>query len=359
MRNPSDILTEVEHILPDSIRKKYIRKFLLVVAIVSILILVLGVYTQLTVAAELTDNRNEQLEAATELTGDNIHQWMAQKNGEVGSLASDPTIKSLDSSNQLIRQTLKRKAKMTSDTLVAIHYIDPNNETILISTNKSLEGETLQSRNLTWQTGSGSIGLGGINQDLAGPNEIYSANNQSLIAFSKVTDNFQRAIVTVYDLETRSEQFRNVIEGGTTEVVASSGTILFPANGSQALESYPGGANATVLKRGENGTSGTMTDGSKLVTYAPVNGSDWTVVKTVPKSNAYALKQTIQNDLIVLLGAALLGLGILTVFVGRDVLSRVENVSNAAETIAQGQLAVTIEDEGRILGHPADQREEV
>ncbi|MFB6151190.1 MAG: hypothetical protein ABEJ40_05225, partial [Haloarculaceae archaeon] len=66
----------LERKLPDRIRKKYLRKFLAVAVFVAVLVLLLGVYTQLTVSAELTENRNDQLTSSAELSADNVERWI-------------------------------------------------------------------------------------------------------------------------------------------------------------------------------------------------------------------------------------------------------------------------------------------
>ncbi|WP_169051749.1 methyl-accepting chemotaxis protein [Halorhabdus amylolytica] len=316
--------------------------------IVSILVLTLGVYTQMTVSAELTENRNEQLRAAAEMTADNVEQWLAQKSGQARSLSKNPSIADSDSTSQSVEIALQQENLSTSDSLLAIHYINPTTEKILQSTEKRFENASLKSRNLRWGTSSEGLGLKGIGRDNAGAMEVYTVDNESRIAFGRATQSFTRAVVMVYSLDARSEQFRNVIDNGTTEVVSTSGRVMIPSNESTALTKVDSEINATVLRRSDNISSGIINRGDELLAFAAVKGTDWVALKHVPTANAYALKRTVQQHLIVLLGTALLGLGVLAAFVGRDVMPKIEAISEGAGKIASGNLDVEIDDEGRI-----------
>ncbi|WP_181685498.1 methyl-accepting chemotaxis protein [Halorhabdus salina] len=307
----------------------------------------LGIVTQQTVSAELTENRNDQLRAATERTADNVQQWLEQKQGKTNSLSKVPAIASEETDAGMVNIALQRAKLNGEESLVAVHYIDIPKRQILDSTTGGLENTSLQSQNLRWGTTTGGEGLLGIDRDNAGTKEIYTADNRSLIAFSSPTRSFTHGVVMVYDLDARSEQFRNVIKGGTTEVVSTSGSVMIPANESQIFDQYPGGANATALQQGAN-TSGILNQGDELIAYAPVNGTDWVVIKSVPTSNAYALNNTIQTYLIGLIGTALLGLVVLAVYVGRDVIPRIATVGEQAASIAKGDLDISVKDEGRI-----------
>jgi len=347
MRKSSEVAAAIEGRLPEIIREKYIRKFLVIAIIVAILMLSLGVYTQLTVSAEIAEDRDKQLLASTELAADNVEQWLAQKEREVTSLSKEPAFES-GSTLDTINSTLQRGTVTGDDDLVSIHHIDTSDEVILQSTEKELANTPLGDRNLRWKETSRGYGLSGTDRDTAGSNEIYRVNGQPRIAFMSLTGKINRAVVTVYDLRARSEQFRDVVEGGETSVVsAETGTVMFSSNESKTLEPYVDDRNATVLQRGANGTSDVLDRGNELVMYAPIEETEWIVVKHVPKANAYALKNTVQNDLIVLIGASLLGLGVLATFVGRDIIPRITAVSEGASEIAKGNLDVTIADEGR------------
>ncbi|WP_158854937.1 methyl-accepting chemotaxis protein [Halorhabdus sp. CUG00001] len=347
MSDASGLLARFERLLPDTIRRRYLRKFLLVVVVVGLVVLGIGIFTQQTVSAELTENRNDQLQAATERTADNVQRWLEQKQGAADSLSKDPAIASGDSDSGMVNIALQRAKLNGGESLVAVHYVNVPKRLIRDSSVDGLENTSLESQNLRWGTTSSGDGLLGIDRDTAGTKEVYTVDNRSLIAFSSPTQSFMHGVVMAYDLDARSQQFQNVIEGGTTEVVSTSGSVMIPSNESQVFDQYPGGANATALQRGAN-TSGILNRGDELVAYAPVNGTDWVVVKSVPTANAYALKNTIQTHLIGLIGAALLGLVVLAVYVGRDVIPRIATVGEQASAIAEGDLDIAVQDEGRI-----------
>ncbi|WP_167880064.1 methyl-accepting chemotaxis protein [Halorhabdus rudnickae] len=363
-RNGKESVSEkktIEQWLPDGIRKQYIRKFLAVVVVFSAIVLLLGIYTQMTVATELTENRNEQLAASADLTAENINKWMSGKESQALALSNDPAIAASDPNLQKVKNAIEIEV-MLRDDLVAIHFIDTQDGTILESTENELKNTTLESRNITWKSGIQGAGLEGLTRDTAGRHEIYTVGNRSLIGFTSATSSYGHAIIMEYDIDERSDGFRNTIDGETTQIVSASGTVLFPSNESKALEPYSDGdTNITEIHQDLNGTNGVFQHGENVVAYAPVAGMDWVVVKQVPKENAYALKQTVQTDLIVLILAAVTGLGGLALFVSRDIIPRITAVSDAASEIANGNLNVAIEDEGRIdeIGQVRDSFREI
>ena len=91
-----------------------------------------------------------------------------------------------------------------------------------------------------------------------------------------------------------------------------------------------------------------LNNSSQLVAYAPVRGTDWVLLKHAPTSNAYALRTAVGNDLLLLFGVALFGFILLGATIGRNTVKSLNVLRDNAESIAEGDLAVSVPDTDRV-----------
>jgi len=333
----------IERLLPDQIRKRYVRKFLLVVVVVTALVLVVGVLAQSSVGAQLTDMRTQQLETSTQQTADSMQQWDERQADTAEMIANHYMTAQFNADG--IENTIGREA-MSRELVTAIHYVDIENDTIIRSTLPDLQGERLAVQNLSWE--KGGIAPANVDGD-QGTRTFYRVDGETRLAYASRTSDIVNGMIVVYDVHDRASTLKASIENGSTTVVHEDGTILFDKNRNVTLTPY-GDGNETpeMIREAGNGSVGVTQQGDQLVGYAPVNGTNWVVLEHAPTSTAFALRDSITTQLIIVIGSTLLGLVALTLFVRQDIIPSIRSVSEGANEIAAGNLDVEITDDGRI-----------
>jgi methyl-accepting chemotaxis protein len=159
-------------------------------------------------------------------------------------------------------------------------------------------------------------------------------------------------LVMIVDLEKRVDVLPQN-SGGFTHVVNDEGEIVMSHMKDQMLTQHMGDAGASrAVEEGLNGSSGTMQmvmqmggdDRKFLAGYAPVSveDTDWVVMPHVQKSEAFALKNSISTNLLLLILVAIVGFGGVWAAIQLDVIRRLETLTGKAEAIAGGELDVDV-----------------
>jgi signal transduction histidine kinase len=177
---------------------------------------------------------------------------------------------------------------------------------------------------------------------------VYTTDGQELIAFASPVENLDVVAVAVFDATERGGRFRDRIAGGYTQVVDGDGEVQFAADRNETLSQYDGGLSASELQQGRAGQSDGIERGGEIISYAPVAGIDWVLIKHVPQSNAYRLSQLVTDRLLVLIGMTLLGFVLLGGILSRGMIGRLDELSEDASRIADGDLEQAITETDRI-----------
>jgi methyl-accepting chemotaxis protein len=160
-------------------------------------------------------------------------------------------------------------------------------------------------------------------------------NGERVIALlSSPPRNTEHAIVIVASTEARTNSFAQTAAGGYTTIRRVDGSFV-------AGQSTTDG-NAT-LAASHIGASGSVTNGSEVLGYATVDGTDWTVVTHVPKDSAFAMRDTVGTSLLAMLLIGLVVLGGVAVVVGRRVGGTLGRLTARAKAIGRGDLDVDLE----------------
>lgn len=241
---------------------------------------------------------------------------------------------------------MKRELAVLSSTAQAVHLVDLDSEAIEVSTAKESEGTSLSELGVEWRRGE--LTFTG-SRDTAS-SKVYSARGDDLVAFISPLRDGEKAIMIVHEVEGRTEEFKTSYEGEENLVVDAEGEIQFAANASLVGATYRDGGNTTEINRSLSGESGVIDRPSEgtVYAYAPISGTEWTVIKRVPRENAFAIQQTVETDFWILIG---LSLGALVVFggvVGRDVGTSLRALSDRARALAEGDIDTEVETSRRL-----------
>jgi methyl-accepting chemotaxis protein len=335
-------MTLATHLL-EPLRRSFLRKAAVVIVIVMLLLGGVGLYTSQQVSAQVTDQRNSELRTSTAQDANSLAEWFGRQQSATQFLSQDSDIRDASASGR--SRVMQVRMDRLTDTAVAIHYVNTSRSMVISSTAEAVEGRTAPSLGIPWQ--GGSLNLMGSNQVATSRAFVYE--DELVMAFASSVSGTEDAVYVFHSVATRAQQFSRTIDGSYTYVVDGDGRIQLAANESVISTTYPGGANASVLGTDRSDGNATLTrDGDTLVGAAPIEGMDWTLLKHAPASNAYALRQAVQTNLIVLILTAFLGIAALVGIVGRDAMTSLRALAARADSLAAGDLDVTIEDSGRI-----------
>ncbi|WP_164731969.1 MULTISPECIES: methyl-accepting chemotaxis protein [Halomicrobium] len=167
-----------------------------------------------------------------------------------------------------------------------------------------------------------------------------------MLVATQIPSNDERAIVVVVELPALSERLLGSgeasNEGGTLSVTNDRGRVVLSDNHSQILTRDPT-ADGLDERANATGFYSHSAGGGTAVGYSGVEGQPWTVLHRVPSEQAYALKSTVGDRIVVLLGVLLLGLGVVGATIGRNTVRRLSDLEAHAAALDDGDLETPIE----------------
>jgi methyl-accepting chemotaxis protein len=334
-------------LVPDGIRRSYLLKFALATGIVLLVVGGIGYAVKAQTSETLRSDVQQSLTSQTESEAEGLSDFIESKQLPAKLISDDRVFE--DGTNGEIQAYLQtEKDEKLSESVTAIHYIDTREETIITSTDDGRVGENITDAPWFSRYAFNSFDDVIVTEPFEGP------NGNTLIAFvSPVNGVFNGAIVLTVEVDSVSDRFQSSINGSFTQVVESSGTVLFAENESATLSPYVRDENTSsvAVERGVEGQSGFVQDGAKeqslsgdyVAAYAPVAGTDWVVIKHAPASNAYQLSRSVSDGILAFLGAALIGVVAIGATIGRNTARSVTELSKRAAAIESGDYDVELE----------------
>ncbi len=321
----------LESALPDVVRKSYLRKFALIVLVVTVAVTSLGLYTQERVSAELTDQRNAQLETSVQQEAAGMATWAQRQREATRMLSNHEVVRS--GSLQDVSDLMRAEDERLPAYVQAVHYVDLEKEKVERTSGVAMMGRDLADLGAEWERGELTFES---DADVA-TSATYRQLSINRQAFASPVPGRDAAVMFVVNTTAVASDFRNAIEGGETRVVDRDGRVLFAHNESEELTVDPQGQRAVAALNG-TGEAGVIESNGSLLAYAPVEGTNWLVVKSVPTSAAYSLRDEVQTNVLALVAVALGGLAVIGVVVGRGVKGSLGALSRRARALADGDL---------------------
>lgn len=351
---------DASSVLPGFLARSFLAKFLLALLLVTVVIVGVSANTY----AETTQQLNEDIETeyigVAQQSGTQIDEWRETRTETTRRLAQFEVIRD---GTQSERQAFLQSETFADD-VYHVHLVNRSTANITATTNPAKEGEPLNTREAPWQTRTIPYGEDGVFVSNAS-----EALGRSLVSFvtEVETENGENLILVVQtDLDALARDLPAPSEGVYSQVVDSQGRVVAGTqetselnrndgtlqvytenpNGVSFLQS--GLAGETGFLQGEvvNGTvtapppTGTISD--YVIAYAPIEGNDWVVATHVPISSAYELRNTITQSLLILTGAAFLGIGLIGIVFGRGAVSALNRLTERAERLQAGNLDVDL-----------------
>ncbi|MFU1779748.1 methyl-accepting chemotaxis protein [Haloarcula japonica] len=330
---------KLEQRLPDVVRQTYLRKLALIILCIALLVAGVSVTAERTVADELTEQRENELQTGTVQTAATTADWVRSQRNAARTLSTLSDVQ--EGSPTMIRGALQRQAFYQPDSVYAIHYVNEETLEIRESSLSDRRETSLRTDDFEWEGGNLSV-TGSNSVDMS---TVYTYDGGKYIAFASPVARSDKLVVVVHNVTARTAQFRNSIEGGETRIVRQDGTVQFAEDASTIGTQYNVSANLAALTAED---SGVARSGSYLIAAEAVDDTPWIVVKQAPESAAFALRDSIQGSFIAIIGVSLAGFALIGVLVGRGIMQSLRRLSTQAEALAVGNFDTDIEQSDRL-----------
>ena len=349
----------LESLLPKPIRSRYALKLLGGAMLIGLLITAISATTVIDVADSVRDEQLRSMETNAELEANTLAQWVDGNQQTIRTLSShrglDPDAPAATAA--VLRQ--EREALSTEVATLSLVERSPatfskgTDERIVASTEPSYVDRSLSVTDVNWKP---TVGFNFNGTDDVILSWVYTDEEEALVAIASPTPGGDHVLVGEYRTDVRAESFTSVIEGTETQVLGGfTAFVLFDENQTNVISPYKGDrANTTIgsriLDTAPNATlNGSVLTDNSVKGYHSVPGEavDWVVVKEGPRENALALSDSIRTDLTALVGITLLGFLLIGVVIQRGPIRSIQRLARQADAIADGELAVEIETEGR------------
>ncbi|TKX55258.1 HAMP domain-containing protein [Halorubrum sp. SP3] len=335
----------LRRVAPGVVARSYLAKFLVALVVVVLAIGAVGAVTYAETTDQLESSAQGDYTAVAELGALEADGWTSERRSLAGEVADNDVY---GEDPDAVAAYLSSRLSRASDDVRAFHFIDREDGTVIASTDEAQGGgdraETLTSR--PWFDDGLLLG------DTVTTTPTYEVDGERRVAYVAGTPEREYAVVEV-SLESMVGEFRQPTDGAFTTLVEGDGTIGASDRDGVAGERY----DETLRSRLSDGkdsvghvSSATLgfADGARyFVAYAPVPSEGWSVAVHVPRSEAYALSGMIGRNLILIVGVAIVGLGLIGATLGRGTVVELNRLRARASALADGDLGVDFHTERR------------
>ncbi|WP_048077375.1 cache domain-containing protein, partial [Halorubrum sp. AJ67] len=309
----ADTLLEriLRRVAPDAVARSYLAKFLVALVVVVLAIGAVGAVTYAETTEQLESSAQDDYTAVAELSATDLDAWATERRTAIRNVA-DNDIFSQDADR--VDGYLASHLSRADESVAALHFVDPAEGTVLATTDEGDGGETVASK--AW------FGDDIVYGDEVFRSQPYRVDGERRIAYVTSTPIGDYLVMEV-SLAPVTADLRQPTEGAFTTIVEPNGEITASDNDYAAGFRYDNEIRSTLFdEEGAVGflpsaTFGFADGGEYLVAYAPLDTEDWLVAVHVPLSEAYALSGMIGRNLLLIVGVAVVGLGLLGGTLGR------------------------------------------
>ncbi|QZX99318.1 methyl-accepting chemotaxis protein [Halobaculum rubrum] len=317
--------------IPDALRRTYLRKFTALTLATLLVVTAAGFALQGQVAATLTDQTHDDLSSNAETTASEVSSWVDNNEQSVRLVSQQLERDAGDGG--AVQTTIEHEFERLSGRVIALHYVDVNSMAVERSTTDNAVGTTLTG--IDWE--SGATDLSAVKPTEAVVSSTYERNGAHWMAFASGVPGTDRALVMTVDAAAVAGDATTGSEGDTRVVDAGSATVLFSSDAEVLGQQFAGGLDSHALTHGQE-TAGAhdMAGTNTVMAYAPVDGTDWVVIRSMPQSAAYALVTQVRLALGAVIGIAALGFLVIGVTLGRSTSRTLRDLATRAEALAAG-----------------------
>ncbi|MFD1571748.1 methyl-accepting chemotaxis protein [Halorubrum laminariae] len=339
--SPTPLGRLVRRVTPDAITRSYLAKFAIVVLLVVGAIGAVGAVTYAETTDSLESSAQQDYTAVAELSGTEIDVWTNERRTTARDLADHDAF-GLDREPEQVESYLTSHLSWQADDIVALHYVNRKEGTLIASTDDD-RGAALVDRD--WMSDDLLVG----SDTYTSP--TYERDGERHVAYAAHTPGRNYLMMEV-SLASIIGDLRQPTAGSFTTVVEADGTIGASDRDAVAGERYDDGmrdemVNGSAVGHVSSAMFAFTDDAEYFTAYAPVATEDWYVGVHVPLTEAYALSGMIGRNLLLIVGVAVVGLGLFGLTLGRGTVTELNQLKRKARTLESGELDVAFDTDRR------------
>jgi len=344
------MLERLRRHVPSVLRRNYALKFGIVLLLIGASVGMIGFFATEEIRSHVQADTDEAYATLAEQEANSLQAWSESNEQRVQTLIRSPDLRSLST-------TELRQYTQYPDRAHSLHIVDIDDGEVLSSTDQGVAGESIE----TLAVPDSDVLLEAIE-----PFSVYRSTPYTLesetpaVTYAQATGDGAIGVVYTVELDQYAEQFTTYGEDrSTTLVVDDEDRLVFGDAGygddlESFLEEY-GDADGVSNRESAGAATRSPDDESGLllsygfpseeyvVGYAPIEGTDWTVLVHEPTADAYGFVRTVQW-----LGfAATAGLVVfvtaLGAVIGRNTARSINRLRDRAARMERGDLAVDLE----------------
>ncbi|MFC7096935.1 methyl-accepting chemotaxis protein [Halobaculum marinum] len=337
----------MRQILPGRLRGSYAAKFTIVVVAIVVFTGSVGAYSYTQTKAEIEHQVDTELTTSTATQSDKVALWVSQRR-QTAQMVSRYDVMSTGN-DVLIDAFLDAETDALPADVYDVYYVNETTNEVLASTGDDSDEHVFTAEEAAWATEDRSFD----ESDDVYRSDQYDAGGTPTIAFvSQVANDDDRIVVVKADVTNMSASIESTFTGGFSMVVdTGDGEVMMDETGDNLDTTYELGTDTAVVRDGAAGNTDVVSmdpvdglvDERFLLGYSPVAGTDWVVVTHVPASEAYAISDSVEQYILLLVGGALVGLVALGVTIGRSTVRSLTDLKRKANALEDGDLDVAVE----------------
>ena len=332
----ADTLLErvLRRVTPGAVARSYLAKFAVAIVVVVIAIGAVGAVTYAETTEQLESSAQEDYTAVAELSAMELDGWVNDRRTKAQAVADN---QAFTQEPARVERYLASHLSRTPDEVAALHFVDRDEGSVIATTDEAGGGETV--------TSQGWFGDDLLLGEDVFTSQPYRVDGERRIAFVTPTP-LRDYLVMEVSLGPATADLRQPTESTFTTIVQSDGEIVTSNNDYAAGVRYDGDIRSALSADDRtvgflpSATFGFADGGEYLLAYAPLESVDWYVAVHVPLSEAYALSGMIGRNLLLIVGVAILGLGLLGGTLGRGTVVELNQLKARAAALADGDLGV-------------------
>ena len=335
----------LRRVTPGALARSYLAKFLVALVVVVIAIGAVGAVTYAETTDQLESNAQADYTAVAELSATEAGGWTSDRRATAAAVADNDVY---SENPDAVAAYLSSHLSRASDGVLAFHYVDPDDGSVIASSDEA-GGDADRAETLTSQPWFDDGLLLG---DTVTTTPTYEVDGERRVAYVAGTPKREYAVMEV-SLDALVGDFRQPTDGAFTTIVETDGEIGASDRDGVAGERYDEAVRSQLFDRQNpighvSSTRLGLADGDRyFVAYAPVPTEAWYVAVHVPLSEAYALSGMIGRNLLLIVGVAIVGLGLLGATLGRGTVTELNQLRGRASALAEGDLDVDFDTERR------------
>ncbi|ADB61386.1 integral membrane sensor signal transduction histidine kinase [Haloterrigena turkmenica DSM 5511] len=319
------------------VRRSYALKLALALFVVVLLIAGIGAVSYVQIQGIIEADAEETLRSTATIQSDAVGEWVNGIESQTRGIATSDVYGTRD--REAIRDHLRDSQALAGEDVVGVHYVDPESDEIVASTDSDYEGESVATAVPAWsdpiERATAEDGDDGL---IAPSDRAYERNGRLLMAFAGPVRVGDGVLVVVADVRQGFEQLYRSETITTTRVLTADGREVAaprqirptPLSDSSAFEIARDGKTAIHDRE------------SDVLAFAPVDGTDWIVVAEAPKTRLYEAGETVGRNVAFLAVASLAALAVVGLVVGRGTVLPLIRLRERTRALEAGEFDVDL-----------------